>query len=607
MNKIDNVIIFAAGKGTRMAPLTEYLPKPLVQVNGEAMIERNIRFLHETKIKNIYIVVGYLKEQFKYLEKKYQVKFITNKDYDKYNNISSLNSSLSKWGNTLYIEGDLYFKENIIPNLIDLIESEDKSLAFSQECKEHKSEWIYNLDEKENVINHKLVKDAYGQNIWSGILYINKETADEMRQSFKEFYDKDENKQSYFEQFLWTLNNKFKHVQILNSPINELDNFNDLLKMDSRYANHSTTLLFTPGPINNYPEVSDILASAVLHHRSPLFKYYLDQTTTLIKDFFKTKKGLPLFVTCSATGAMEAIVVNLVEPGDKILLIEAGDFGKRFKIMIERLCKDNLNLDVLSYPDGATYNPKDVEKMLKNNKYKSVFITHHETSTGVVHDVAAVGEMIKKYSPDSLFIVDTTSSFIHENIEFDKWGIDAAIGTSGKAFCVMPGLSCVCLSQKAIQVARENKNYKFYFDLPAYVDYYTNQRSTPYTPASSILIAVNAAMKVMKNQTIEAIRKKRKKIYEYIRRELRKLHFKDVVDDVHMTHGLLVMEVPDGYDAEILRNIIDYKNDIYFELGRQERRKTQIRVGIPNVIGMEEAKKLVDVIKQNLKDSKIRH
>ncbi|WP_027334740.1 aminotransferase class V-fold PLP-dependent enzyme [Mycoplasmopsis felifaucium] len=606
MNKIENVIIFAAGKGTRMAPLTQYLPKPLVQVNGEAMIERNIRFLRKAKIKNIYIVVGYLKDQFKYLEKKYQVKFITNDDYDKYNNISSLAYSLNKWGNTLYIEGDLYLKEDIIPSIVNIVENENQSITFGQECLEHKSEWVYETDDDANVLGHKLVKDAYSQSIWSGFLYINKETAEEMKSKFKTFYAIEANKEKYFEQFLWTLDKKLKHIQIFNSPISELDNFNDLLKIDSRYANHSTTLLFTPGPINNYQEVSEILSSAVLHHRSPLFKYYLDQTTNLIKDFFKTKNGLPLFVTCSATGAMEAIVVNLVEPGDKILLIEAGDFGKRFQIMIERLCQNNLNLDILSYPDGETYIIKDVEEKLKNNKYKSVFITHHETSTGVVHDVKAVGELIKKLSPESLYIVDTTSSFIHEEIEFDKWGIDAAIGTSGKAFCVMPGLSCVCLSKKAIEVARNNKNYKFYFDLPAYVDYYTNQRSTPYTPASSILIAINAAMKVMKNQTIQAIRNKRKRVYEYIRKELRKLHFTDVVDDVHMTHGLLVMEIPNGYDAEILRNIIDYKNNIYFELGRQERRKTQIRVGIPNVIDMDKAKLLVEAIKSNLPDSKIR-
>lgn len=606
MNKVENAIIFAAGMGSRMTPLTQYLPKPLIPVRGRAMIERNIRFLKESGINKIYVVVGYLRKQFKYLEDKYGVKFIRNRSYKEYNNISSLEVSLDKWENTLYVEGDLYLTKNIFPDVIDMIEKEDSPIAFSQECLQHKKEWVYNVDRNGFVKDHKPKQDACSLNIWSGILYLNKKVCDEMKEKFADYYKNIKNRQDYFETFLWTLDTKFRHVKIPDTPIYELDNFNDLLEIDESYASHSSTLLFTPGPVNNYPEVSSILANTVLHHRSPLFKMYLRNATKTMKEFFKTKTGMPLFITSSATGAMEAIVVNLVSPEDKILLIEAGDFGKRFQEMITRLCGSKNNLDILSYEDGITYDANEVEEKIKKNKYTSVFITHHETSTGVLHDVEKIGKMIKKHSPTTLYITDTVSSIIHEEFKFDEWNVDAAISTSGKAFCVMPGLSCVCLSPRAIEVVRKNKNFKFYFDLNKYIDFYNEQQSTPFTPASSILIAMNASMGIIKNETVEAIREARRSIYLYIREELRDLGFKDVVHDAHITNGLLVMQVPNGYDAEILRNIIDYKEHIYFELGRKDRRKTQVRIGLPNVIDMPKAKLLVRAIKRHLPDSKIR-
>lgn len=604
MNKIENAVIFAAGKGTRMAPLTQYLPKSLVKVHGEPIIERNITFLRKAGIKKIIIVVGYLKEQFKYLERKYNVKLIGNKEYDSTNNISSLITSMKYLNNTLYVEGDIYQSENMIPEIVRLVQQENDSIAFSLLCKEHIGEWGYVVNDKGYVDYHRYFKDAYMKYIWSGFLFLKDNFCDEIRKNAKAWYDKVENKQKYFELYFWEMQHRMKHVQILDDNIHELDNFSDLIKIDHRYANQSTTLLFTPGPINNLPEVSDILAESVLHHRSQLFKYYMQETTELMKEFMKTKDGLPLFLTASATGAMEAIVVNLIEPGNKVLLIEAGDFGKRFQIIIEKLIGEK-NLTTLSYPDGQSYEIKDVEKALKNNRYDAIFLTHHETSTGVLHNVQAVSELIQKYAKDSLFIVDTVSSFIHENVEFDKWHLDAAIATSGKAFCVMPGLSCVVLSPRAQEVVKKNKNFKFYFDLSKYIDYYNNEKSTPYTSATSILLAMNASFKVMKNQTLDSIRKYRARIYNYIEKQLLKLGFKSVVKPENVTHGLLVMNTPEGYDAEVLRNTIEYKNNIYFELGRLNRRKTQVRIGLPNVIGMDQAKLLVEAIKENLKDAKI--
>ncbi|WP_027332854.1 aminotransferase class V-fold PLP-dependent enzyme [Mycoplasmopsis gallinarum] len=606
MNKIENVVIFAAGKGVRMAPLTQYLPKPLVQIKGEPLIERNIKFLREVNPNlEIIIVVGYHKKQFNYLKTKYKkLKLVENELYDTSNNISSLVASKKHWSNTLYVEGDLYLEKNEFFNIFKLIEQENKSIAFAQKFTMKKAEWIYKTNDQDEVLYHYLDKNAYMKNSWSGILFVNKTTSDEMKKEINQFFADPKNQQKYFEEFLWTLNNKFILKVLPNTKIHELDTFNDLKEMDSRYASHSHTLIFTPGPINNYPEVNEILAESVLHHRSDLFRFYMEETTELIKEFFETKKGMPLFITASATGAMESVVVNLVDKKDKVLLIEAGDFGKRFKVLFDRF-NSKQDLTILSYDEYQTFNIEEIRKVLKSNTFDSIFITHHETSTGVLHNIELLSQSIKELAPNSLYIVDSVSSFIHEKIKFDAWGIDVALATSGKGFCVMPGLSIAVLSERAMKKAYSTDNFRFYFDYRLYDKYYRDVQSTPFTPASAILVAVNAALKVMKNQTLKAIRKERAQTYNYIKKELLKLGFIDSITDADIIHNLLVLNMPKSYDAEILRNTIEYKNNIYFELGRAERRHSQIRVGLPNVIGIPEAKLLVKAIKENLSQAKI--
>ncbi|ADE19400.1 sugar phosphate nucleotidyltransferase [Mycoplasma crocodyli] len=236
-NKINNAIIFAAGKGTRMSPLTQYIPKPLIKVRGIPLIERNIEYLKMLGINNISIVVGYLGDQFKYLQEKYGVKLIENPDYETSNNISSLYYSHNLFNNTLYIEGDLFIDDiNVFKNAVSLIKENYNSIAFSQKNKQHNSEWGFVNDLLGNVIKHKLYKDSYNKNIWSGFLFLNEDICKEINEKIGEYYQNEKNKQNYFETFLWTLKSKMKHISLGVNVINELDSFNDLLKIDETYS-----------------------------------------------------------------------------------------------------------------------------------------------------------------------------------------------------------------------------------------------------------------------------------------------------------------------------------------------------------------------------------
>ncbi|UUD35241.1 aminotransferase class V-fold PLP-dependent enzyme [Mycoplasmopsis caviae] len=364
-------------------------------------------------------------------------------------------------------------------------------------------------------------------------------------------------------------------------------------------CNYKTKVLFTPGPINNYYEVAKVLSDVSIHHRSEEFKSYFIETGELIKKHFGTTDAMPLFLTVSASGAMEASIVNLVEPGNKVLLVECGFFGKRFKDILLRLVGKDY-LDVIHYENGQAFNPEDIKEKLKKCHYKAIFMTHHETSTGVLNNMNVISKLIKEYAKDSLFILDTVSSFLHEEIHFDKWELDVAMATSGKGFCTLPGLSCILLSKRAQSVAKNNKNFKFYFDFAKYIDFHNEGSSTPFTPATTTLMSLYASLKIIEQKGIETIRSEKKKIFNFMKKSLIKLGFASAVQEENETHGLLVLAVPESVDAFELRKKVDEKYNLYFELGIGSQRKTHIRIGIPNTINMFKAKKLVYALKEVL-------
>lgn len=589
MNKINNVIFFAAGKGTRMAPITNHIPKPLIKINGEPIIERNIKFLHEVGIKDISIVVGYLGEHFNYLVDKYGVNIIENDMYDKMNNISSLYVSKDIWGDTLYVEGDIYLKENIFPKVIKDIESSNNSVMFGAKVDFDFEEWFFNLNDEGFVVDHML-GNAKGNSIWTGIYFMNKDMANDMRHGVESWMYK--NADMYAEQYLWTLSNKFELFQIDNSEYAELDNFSDLIKMDDSYATQEHYKLFTPGPTNVSYENWNVLSSGIVHHRSKLAEYYIKRAKNELKDIFKTKTGEVLLLTSSGTGAMESAVVSVANK--KSLIINSGGFGARFADIHKA---HGLNYTELKYENGATYKLDEVEKSLDG--VDVVYLTHHETSTGVLHDVEKLGRFLA--DKNVIFVVDAIASLIIEEFKFDEWGVDVALGSSPKSFMLPPGISYVCISQKAKNHIMNLEAKSFYFDLKQYIDYSERLNQTPFTPAISMILGTVTAIETIKNKSIETERKNKRDIYKYINNELEQIGFINRVPLKLRTIAMIAMDVPNGIDATDMRNTISHNEHIHFEVGRLEKAKTMVRIGLLGPLNMNDAKELVEAIKKYVK------
>lgn len=586
MNKINNAIFFAAGKGTRMAPITNHIPKPLVKINGEPIIERNIKFLHESGIKDISIVVGYLGKHFNYLADKYGVNIIENDMYEKTNNISSLYVSKDFWGNTLYVEGDIYLKENIFPRMINTIESSNGSIMFGARVDFHIEEWFFNLNEEGFVIDHML-GNASGHSIWTGMYFMTNEMSSEMRNGVGAWMNN--NSEKYAEQYLWTLSNKFKLVEIDNSKYAELDNFSDLIKMDDSYATQEHYKLFTPGPTNVTYENWNVLSSGIVHHRSKLAEYYIKRAKDELKGIFKTENGEVLLITSSGTGAMESSVVSVANK--KSLIINSGGFGERFADIHKAY---GLNYTELKYENGKTYDLDEVEKSLDG--VDVVYLTHHETSTGVLHDVEKLGKFLA--NKNIIFVVDAIASLIIEEFKFDEWGVDVALASSPKSFMLPPGISYVCISQKAKNHIKSIETKSFYFDLKQYIDYSERLNQTPFTPAISMILGTVTAIETIKNKSVDIERKNKRRIYNYINKELENIGFVNRVPQKLRTIAMIAMDVPDGINAKDMRDTISHNKHIYFEVGRLEKSMNMVRIGLLGPLNMDDAKELVEAIKK---------
>lgn len=158
-----NAILLAAGMGTRLRPLTENIPKSLIEINGESLIERQIKFLNERGIKEIYVITGYLSEKFEYLKEKYKVILIKNNFYDKYNNIYSMYLAKNYLGNSYVIDSDIYLSYNFLKN--DL----KHSSYFSGKKKTQLEEWKLEYNSEGRIYN---IIEEKGENyIMSGVSY----------------------------------------------------------------------------------------------------------------------------------------------------------------------------------------------------------------------------------------------------------------------------------------------------------------------------------------------------------------------------------------------------------------------------------------------------
>ena len=257
--------------------------------------------------------------------------------------------------------------------------------------------------------------------------------------------------------------------------------------------------LITPGPTPVPPEVSSKEGMPILHHRTSEFGALFSQVIEDLKLVFQTKNDV-LMTAGSGTAALECAVANLLSPGDKALVISTGVFGDRFK----KICDSyGVNALFIREPDGDVAIPAKVEASLKQNPdIKVVFITHTETSTGVVNPIEEVGKIVAK--TNAIMAVDSVSGLAGQDLQTDNWHCDVVCSGSQKGLMTAPGLAIMSVSPKAWPLVEASKSPRFYFDWrkmkKSVVD-----KETPFTPPVTIVAAQAEALRLLKQEGLQNV------------------------------------------------------------------------------------------------------
>ena len=257
--------------------------------------------------------------------------------------------------------------------------------------------------------------------------------------------------------------------------------------------------LFTPGPTAVPPEVLETMGRPLIHHRTDQFRAAHREVMDNLRYIMQTQNPV-VVLSSSGTGAMEAAVVNLTQPGDKILATVNGKFSDRWALIARRYGVETVTLET---EWGEPVTPEQLERAFDQNPDIAVlFTTHSETSTAVLQDVGAFARIA--HDRGALIAVDGITSVGAHEVLTDEWGLDAVVGGSQKGVMTPPGAAYVSLSPNAIAKMEDGRHPCFYFDLLAAVKS-ADKGDTPYTPSISLFLGLQRALQMMREEGIENV------------------------------------------------------------------------------------------------------
>ncbi len=299
-----------------------------------------------------------------------------------------------------------------------------------------------------------------------------------------------------------------------------------------------------PGPTALPPSVREAGGRQMINHRGPEFAAMLERIVTGMKPYFGTSSD-PVVLSCAGTGGLEAAVVNILSPGDKVLGVSIGAFGDRIAKIAKTYGADVTKLDV---EWGRAADPADVRAALEREPAtKAVFLTHNETSTGVMNPIPVLAAAIREVAPDALIVVDAVSSLGAVPFEMDAWGVDVVVTGSQKAWMSAPGLAMVAASPRAWAATETATMPRFYLDLRAHRDSHASGQ-TPWTPALAVLYQVDEGLRLMDLETQAGVFARHEACAAAARAGLEALGFELFADQRFASKTVTAAHVPDGLD-----------------------------------------------------------
>jgi aspartate aminotransferase-like enzyme len=328
-----------------------------------------------------------------------------------------------------------------------------------------------------------------------------------------------------------------------------------------------------PGPTAVPERVRAAIAQPMLAHRGPEFRAILTGVERNLKPIFGTENRM-LLMAATGTGMMEACLVNVLKPGESILVVVNGQFGERFAAIGKAL---GVTVDTLDVPWGEGVDPAAVEARVKARDYRAVVLVHNESSTGVVADLAGVGAVLR--NRPTLLLVDSVSGLGGVEMRQDQWGVDIVVSASQKALMCPPGLGLASVSAKAWQIVERNDGLpRFYFDFRKYQSE-IEDGATPFTSAVSLILGLDESLRMIHAEGISQVLARHRRLSSALRAGCEAIGLAGFPAKGTLSSTVCVFHVPAGLDGSAIVRRLHEKHRTVIAGARNKLAGKVIRIG----------------------------
>jgi len=353
-----------------------------------------------------------------------------------------------------------------------------------------------------------------------------------------------------------------------------------MLKLDFHPSGRH--FLQIPGPSPVPDRILRAMSLPTIDHRGPEFGVLGLDLLAKTRKIFKTDNPVMIY-PASGTGAWEAALVNVLSPGDRVLMFQTGHFATLWHKMAQRLGVEPEFLGLPGYEGWRNGVQADmIEARLREDsahELKAVCVVHNETSTGVTSDIAAVRRAIDAAGHPALLLVDTISGLASTDYRHDEWGVDVTISGSQKGLMLPPGISFNAISDKAIEASRHNRMPKSFWAWDEILEANRNGY-WPYTPSTNLLYGLNEALDMLLEEGLEHVFARHQRWAEGVRTAVEAWGLEIQCQDQAVYSPVLTgVVMPEGVDADAVRKIIYERFDLSLGMGLGKAKGKMFRIG----------------------------